>query len=142
MNLCSAAFAVASLADAERRLKHYSIEYHKFLVPGTNASQIFLYDPEGKYSRLTCAECDCNLTVEAQRPAPPFTQALRIKKVVHSGYLPLCIYVAGTDVQNSWRFGTCIRFLQVLKLALVLGAGNGVELGEHYEEIARSLLGK
>ena len=30
------------------RLKHFGIEYHKFLVPGTNASQIFLYDPEGK----------------------------------------------------------------------------------------------
>ena len=45
--LCSAAFAVASLADAERRLKELGIEYHKFLVPGTNAAQIFLYDPEG-----------------------------------------------------------------------------------------------
>ncbi|CAK0785373.1 hypothetical protein CVIRNUC_008581 [Coccomyxa viridis] len=41
------AFAVASLAEAELRLKHFGIEYHKFLVPGTNASQIFLYDPEG-----------------------------------------------------------------------------------------------
>jgi hypothetical protein len=43
-----AAFAVASLADAEARLKHFGIEFHKFLVPGTNASQIFLYDPEGE----------------------------------------------------------------------------------------------
>lgn len=42
-----AAFAVASLEEAELRLKHYNIEFHKFLVPGTNASQIFLYDPEG-----------------------------------------------------------------------------------------------
>ena len=45
---CSAAFAVANLADAERRLKQFGIEYHKFLVPGTNASQMFLYDPEGE----------------------------------------------------------------------------------------------
>lgn len=45
--LC-AAFAVASLADAEARLKHFGIEFHKFMVPGTNASQIFLYDPEGE----------------------------------------------------------------------------------------------
>ncbi len=42
-----AAFAVASLEQAELRLKHFNIEFHKFLVPGTNASQIFLYDPEG-----------------------------------------------------------------------------------------------
>ncbi|EIE21785.1 Glyoxalase/Bleomycin resistance protein/Dihydroxybiphenyl dioxygenase [Coccomyxa subellipsoidea C-169] len=41
------AFAVASLEQAELRLKHFNIEFHKFLVPGTNASQIFLYDPEG-----------------------------------------------------------------------------------------------
>ena len=45
---CCAAFAVASLAEAELRLKEFGIEYHKFLVPGTNASQIFLYDPEGE----------------------------------------------------------------------------------------------
>lgn len=31
---------------------------------------------------------------------------------------------------------------QADKLALVLDAGNGVELGEHYDEIAKSLLGK
>ncbi len=43
----AAAFAVASLEQAELRLKHFNIEFHKFLVPGTNASQIFLYDPEG-----------------------------------------------------------------------------------------------
>ena len=42
-----AAFEVASLEDAEVRLKHFKIEYHKFLVPGTNAAQIFFYDPEG-----------------------------------------------------------------------------------------------
>lgn len=29
-----AAFAVASLEEAEMRLKHYKLEYHKFLVPG------------------------------------------------------------------------------------------------------------
>jgi len=59
--------------------------------------------------------------------------------------LPLCIYVAGTDVQNSWSFRHLYTFFagaQADKLALVLGAGNGVELGEHYEEIARSLSGK
>lgn len=33
--LCvTAAFAVASLEEAELRLKHYNIEYHKFMVPG------------------------------------------------------------------------------------------------------------
>jgi hypothetical protein len=44
--LC-AAFAVASLEQAELRLKQFGIEFHKFIVPGTNAAQIFLYDPEG-----------------------------------------------------------------------------------------------
>ena len=39
---------MAKLAEAELRLKQFGIEYHKFLVPGTNASQIFLYDPEGE----------------------------------------------------------------------------------------------
>ena len=47
IDVMCAAFAVASLEQAELRLKHFNIEFHKFLVPGTNASQIFLYDPEG-----------------------------------------------------------------------------------------------
>ena len=42
-----AAFEVASLADMEARLKRFGVEYHKFIVPGTNAAQIFLWDPEG-----------------------------------------------------------------------------------------------
>ncbi|KAK9840660.1 hypothetical protein WJX81_007833 [Elliptochloris bilobata] len=41
------AFEVASLADMEARLKRFGVEYHKFIVPGTNAAQIFLWDPEG-----------------------------------------------------------------------------------------------
>ena len=42
-----AAFEVASLGDMEARLKRFGVEYHKFMVPGTNAAQIFLWDPEG-----------------------------------------------------------------------------------------------
>ena len=45
--LWRAAFEVASLADMEARLKRFGVEYHKFIVPGTNAAQIFLWDPEG-----------------------------------------------------------------------------------------------
>ncbi len=42
-----AAFEVASLDNMEARLKRFGVEYHKFMVPGTNAAQIFLWDPEG-----------------------------------------------------------------------------------------------
>lgn len=42
-----AAFEVASLENMEARLKRFGVEYHKFMVPGTNAAQIFLWDPEG-----------------------------------------------------------------------------------------------
>ncbi len=31
----------------EARLKRFGVEYHKFIVPGTSAAQIFLWDPEG-----------------------------------------------------------------------------------------------
>ena len=37
-----AAFEVASLVYMEARLKRFGVEYHKFMVPGTNAAQIFL----------------------------------------------------------------------------------------------------
>ena len=45
--LWRAAFEVASLADMEARLQRFGVEFHKFIVPGTNAAQIFLWDPEG-----------------------------------------------------------------------------------------------
>jgi glyoxylase I family protein len=41
------AFQVSDLDTAEEALLQMGVEYHKFLVPGTNCAQIFLYDPDG-----------------------------------------------------------------------------------------------
>ncbi|KAK9835495.1 hypothetical protein WJX74_001550 [Apatococcus lobatus] len=41
------AFAVKDMEAMEKRLKHFEIEYAKYIVPDTTAAQIFLYDPEG-----------------------------------------------------------------------------------------------
>jgi hypothetical protein len=43
----SAAFLVDDLEATERKLRHWGIEYDKFIVPGTGAAQIFFFDPEG-----------------------------------------------------------------------------------------------
>jgi catechol 2,3-dioxygenase-like lactoylglutathione lyase family enzyme len=40
------AFQVTDLAKAEQHLNDLGVEYHKFTVPGTNAAQIFLFDPD------------------------------------------------------------------------------------------------
>lgn len=63
-----AAFAVASLEAAELRLKHFNIEYHKFLVPGTNAAQIFLYDPEGCVAEGVLSVLERNSTKQGMWP--------------------------------------------------------------------------
>ena len=57
---CCAAFEVESLEKAEERLLRSGVEYHKFIVPGTNAAQIFLYDPEG-YDLASCSVYSCSL---------------------------------------------------------------------------------
>jgi len=40
------AFQVADLAKAEQALNDLGVEYHKFIVPGTSAAQIFMFDPD------------------------------------------------------------------------------------------------
>lgn len=40
------AFQVDDLEKTERALNDLGVEYHKFIVPGTTASQIFLFDPD------------------------------------------------------------------------------------------------
>ena len=57
---CCAAFEVESLEKAEERLLRSGVEYHKFIVPGTNAAQIFLYDLEG-YDLASCSVYSCTL---------------------------------------------------------------------------------
>lgn len=120
---CFAAFAVASLADAERRLKQFGIEYHKFLVPGTNASQIFLYDPEGE---------------------TPFHRSRYVAAIQDIWVHPPCWLAQGRDCLSGRKHVVAWAAMLVLLsfCATVCCVGNGVELGEHYDEIARSLLGK
>ncbi len=49
----------------EARLKRFGVEFHKFIVPGTNAAQIFLWDPEG------CAPDRSSPGTKPQRLKPP-----------------------------------------------------------------------